>query len=99
MIGPGKYAMLEQTLNEEMQDKYLNKYQGAYKSLTEFGSMSKCFGKCVSSVDDVSLNPAEKNWMRECYFKRINARSDFQYFIVQLVAKKKADMATLSDAS
>mmetsp|Transcript_1658 Transcript_1658/g.1460 ORF Transcript_1658/g.1460 Transcript_1658/m.1460 type:complete len:101 (+) Transcript_1658:37-339(+) len=59
--GALQWLMLEHTLNEELQDKYMAKYRGSFKSYIEVGSVPKCFNTCVTSLDEVALSPDEKN--------------------------------------
>ena len=93
--GPARYFTLEDTLNEEYTDKYFPKYIGEYQASIHDGSIPTCFGKCIKTVDEISLTPDEKNWMRECYFKRVNASTDFQYLIMQKLVQHRANTNNL----
>ena len=88
----GKHMMLEHSLNWELQDKYTNRYGARFKSKVEIGSIPEWFNSCIPSVDDTFLNPREKNWLRECYFKRVNAKDDMAYFMLQLWANEKFEI-------
>ncbi len=42
-----------------------------------------CFGHCVDGVDTTDLTAIEKNCIRECYFKKLNARDDYTFYQLQ----------------
>ncbi|CAI2384145.1 unnamed protein product [Moneuplotes crassus] len=86
-----KYLSFEGMINHELQEKYIQKHQGTLHANVEMKSIPRCFDNCVTDLEDSFLIPEEKNCIRECYFKRINAKNDFQFFAVQMLAKEKSD--------
>ena len=59
--GPAKYVALENTLNHEVQEKYVQKHQGTIKANVEAKAYPKCFDGCIKTINDSYLNPDEKN--------------------------------------
>lgn len=67
-------------MNWEEKEKYYNKYIGRSKANTELRSLPKCFAKCTPNLNEESNDlDYSANCIRECYFKRINARDDLHF--------------------
>jgi hypothetical protein len=90
-----KYHTLFESMNWEEQEKYLNKYQARFKAKVELRSMAYCFGKCTETIDDTDLSSNEKNCMRECYFRRVNARDDMHFMFQQYLTSAKIEQTKL----
>lgn len=75
-------------LDIEIQEKYYNDYAAYFKARSEIGTAPICFDKCINDVQTgAGLNSDEKNCMRECYLKRINAKDDWAMMMTQQMAK------------
>ena len=95
--GPGKFHTLGHSLNWEHREKYIDRYSGRFKAHVELGSLPECFDFWVKDLDDTSLDPKEKNCMKDCYFKRLNAKNDYGYFFLQQAVQKKMDLIRMYD--
>ena len=62
----------------------MNKYVARLKSGLEMRTKPACFNYCVNDVETVDLTGFEKNCMRECYFKKQNARDDMWFTMLQM---------------
>jgi len=71
-------------MNWEETEKYHLKYQARTKAQVELRSLPQCFSKCTTqlNVEDNDLGDSA-NCIRECYFKRINARNDLNFLYQQ----------------
>jgi hypothetical protein len=83
------YAQLTTNLNWEAQERLYGKHRGDMMAEVQIRNVGKCFGDCVKSVDEQSLNPAEKNCLRECFFRRMNAKDDFQIYVQEKFAANR----------
>ena len=88
LYNAAQYASLEFILNHEMKEKYFDKYTAKVQANYSMRAVPSCFNSCIKSVDDTFLNPDEKNWMRECFFKRINAQHDLQMYAMERILVK-----------
>lgn len=91
----GQYHQVLDTVNWEEKEKYLNKYAAKTAAEVEIGSLSYCFGKCSKDVTDADLDRDEKNCMRECYFRRLNAKDDMTFMFQQSHLVDKMNLAKL----
>ena len=77
---------LQSHLNYEDKEKYLNEYQARFNARLEVNSIPKCFDKCVTDIETPGLTSADKNCMRECYFKNVTSREDLSSVFSQKLA-------------
>lgn len=77
-----KLMNLQNMLFYEQNEKYINKLNSQRKAEMELHTVPQCFDQCVKDVS-TGLNSLEKNCMRECYFKKLSSRDDFQIYIMQ----------------
>ena len=83
-----KIVFLEQQLFWEQKERHLNLYTCRMKAGLEIGSLPICFKQCVSSLESSVLDSDEKNCMRDCYFKRLGAKDDFNLLVSQRLASE-----------
>jgi hypothetical protein len=77
-----KLINLKNTLMYEDKDKYFYEYQVRMTAKLQMGSVPVCFNKCVSDVEAAGgLSSDEKNCIRECYFKRVTSKDDFNLLL------------------
>ena len=72
-------------LFNEQREKYNNKYTSQLKAELEIESLPVCFNSCVQDFS-AGLSSKEKNCMRDCYFKRVSSRDDFNMMLQQKMA-------------
>jgi len=77
-----KLINLKNTLLFEDKDKYFFEYQARMSSKLQIGSVPICFNKCITDVEAFGgLTGDEKNCIRECYFKRVTSKDDFNLLL------------------
>lgn len=76
-----KVYRMNDALDKETQIKFAEEQQAKTQAYFEFDGVNKCFDECVHDVNQQGLVPAEKNCLRECYFKRMTYRSDIKFML------------------
>ncbi len=77
-----KLINVNNMLNYEQREKYTVQLNAQRKAEVELSTIPQCFNSCVKDVT-IGLNSVEKNCMRDCYFKKISSRDDFQVYLMQ----------------
>lgn len=85
-----KFFNMKNMLMYEDKEKYLLQYNARFQSKLVQGSLPVCFDKCVSDVERAgAMTSDEKNCVRECYFKRLSAKDDFNILIQQRLTQER----------
>ena len=81
----GKVENIKNELMWEENEKYMFDSRAKFISTLQVRAVPFCFDHCIKDVEGtVGLSGAEKNCLRECYFKKITSNEDTVSLIRQL---------------
>ena len=74
-------------MNWEKKEKYQIKYMARSKANAELRSLPKCFAHCTPELSTENNDLGDSaNCIRECFFKRINAKDDLHFMYQERAA-------------